>query len=74
MPQPVKGDLAVSVMFCPPSRAKRDLDNYFKALFDSVINAGIWIDDSQIKKLEAEWGPVTKGGECIFLLLKHHKI
>ncbi len=62
MPQPVKGNLAVSVMFYPPSRAHNYINNYLNYFFYSVINAGIWMDDSQIKKLEAEWGPVTKGG------------
>ncbi|OIV46767.1 crossover junction endodeoxyribonuclease [Sodalis sp. TME1] len=70
MPQPVTGDLAVSVTLCPPSRAKRELDNYFKALFDSVTNARIWMDDSQIKKLEAEWGPVTKGGRVYLSIVE----
>ncbi|SQJ22202.1 Crossover junction endodeoxyribonuclease rusA [Serratia rubidaea] len=62
-PRALTCDLAVSVVFYPPSRARRDLDNYFKALFDAMTKAGIWLDDSQIKKLSAEWGPVTKGGK-----------
>ncbi|AVJ17193.1 hypothetical protein CLM71_08640 [Serratia sp. MYb239] len=62
-PRVLTCDLAVSVVFYPPSRARRDLDNYFKALFDAMTKAGIWLDDSQIKKLSAEWGPVTKGGK-----------
>ncbi|WP_424840318.1 RusA family crossover junction endodeoxyribonuclease [Serratia marcescens] len=39
------------------------MDNYFKALFDAMTQAGVWLDDSQIKRIEAEWGPVTKGGK-----------
>lgn len=62
-PRALTCDLSVSVVFYPPTQARRDLDNYFKALFDAMTRAGVWLDDSQIKKLSAEWGPVTKGGK-----------
>lgn len=67
-PRSLTGDLAVSVVFYPPTRARRDLDNYFKALFDAMTRAGVWLDDSQIKKLAAEWGPVTKGGKVELMI------
>lgn len=62
-PKPISVDIAVEVLFYPPTRAKRDLDNYFKALFDAMTKAGVWLDDRQIKRIVAEWGPVTKGGK-----------
>ncbi|WP_421416416.1 RusA family crossover junction endodeoxyribonuclease [Serratia plymuthica] len=62
-PKPISADIAVEVLFYPPTRAKRDLDNYFKALFDAMTKAGVWLDDRQIKRIVAEWGPVTKGGK-----------
>lgn len=62
-PKPISANISVHVVFCPPNKARRDLDNYFKALFDAMTQAGVWLDDSQIKRIEAEWGPVTKGGK-----------
>lgn len=62
-PKPISADIAVEVMFCPPTKARRDLDNYFKGLFDAMTKAGVWLDDSQIKRINASWGPVTKGGK-----------
>lgn len=62
-PKPITADIAVTVVFCPPNKTPRDLDNYFKALFDAMTHAGVWLDDSQVKRIAAEWGPVTKGGK-----------
>lgn len=41
---------------------RRDLDNYNKALFDALTNARVWEDDSQVKRMAIEWGPVVKPG------------
>ena len=57
-------ELEVHLVLCPPTRAKRDLDNFQKALFDGLTHAGIWKDDSQVKRMMVEWGPVTKGGKA----------
>ncbi|MCO7512375.1 RusA family crossover junction endodeoxyribonuclease [Serratia fonticola] len=62
-PKPITTNIAVTVVFCPPNKAPRDLDNYFKALFDAMTHAGVWVDDKQIKRIVADWGPVTKGGK-----------
>lgn len=55
-------DVSVDLVLFPPNRARRDLDNCFKALFDALTHAGIWKDDSQVKRLTACWGPVVSGG------------
>ncbi|WP_373880374.1 RusA family crossover junction endodeoxyribonuclease [Martelella alba] len=31
-------------------------------MFDALTHAGIWKDDSQVKRLAACWGPVVAGG------------
>ena len=60
--EPLTDDLAVTVELYPRDRRKRDIDNYFKLLFDSLTEAGIWKDDSQIKQLHAYKREVTQGG------------
>ncbi|WP_407321779.1 RusA family crossover junction endodeoxyribonuclease [Dickeya ananatis] len=70
-PKPLAQNLSVTVVFYPPDRTRRDLDNYFKALFDSLTHAGVWIDDSQIKRLYAEWGPITRPGKTEITITDH---
>lgn len=62
-PKPISADISVAVVFYPPTKARRDLDNFFKALFDAMTQAGVWLDDSQIKHIDAKWGQVIKGGK-----------
>lgn len=62
-PKLISTDISVVVVFYPPTKARRDLDNFFKALFDAMTQAGVWLDDSQIKHIDAKWGPVIKGGK-----------
>lgn len=57
-------ELDVHLILYPPNSAKRDLDNFQKALFDGLTHAGIWKDDSQVKRMTVEWGEVTKGGKA----------
>ena len=45
-----------TVLLYPPQKRNRDLDNYQKALFDSLTHAGVWVDDRQIKRFTVEWG------------------
>jgi crossover junction endodeoxyribonuclease RusA len=33
-----------------------------QALFDALTHAGIWEDDSQVKRMLVEWGPKVPGG------------
>jgi crossover junction endodeoxyribonuclease RusA len=53
------GSVAVSVVMTPPDRRRRDLDNVFKALLDSMTSAGVWGDDSQIDALS-----IRRAGVC----------
>ena len=49
----IGGPVAVMLEFYPPDRRKRDLDNQFKCLFDSIVKAGCIDDDSCIQELHA---------------------
>lgn len=62
IPKPITAELEVAITLFPPDARRRDLDNYNKALFDALTNAHVWQDDSQVKRMLVEWGPVTKGG------------
>ncbi len=59
--RPLDGDLVVVVNLYPPDRRRRDIDNPIKALLDAMTHAGIWRDDSQIKKLTVEMMPKIRG-------------
>lgn len=60
---PLTGPLEVHITLCPPDRRRRDEDNFAgKALFDALTKAGVWEDDSQIRRKVVEWGDVAKGG------------
>jgi len=72
------GPLDVRVILTPPDRRRRDIDNSSKALLDSLTHAGVWGDDSQIKRLlldmhdpdpgngraEVTIGPKGEGASC----------
>lgn len=51
----------------------RDLDNYNKALFDVLTHAGVWEDDSQVKRMLVEWGPVIPEGKVEITISKYEK-
>ncbi|WP_275272978.1 RusA family crossover junction endodeoxyribonuclease [Pantoea ananatis] len=49
-PQPITVNVEVTLLLYPLDKRNRDLDNYQKALFDSLTHAGVWVDDRQIKR------------------------
>lgn len=55
-------DLEVQCWLAPPDRRKRDLDNAWKVIADSLTKALVWQDDRQIQKLTLQWDGVVKGG------------
>lgn len=50
-PRVMEGRLKVWIAMYPPNRIRRDCDNQFKAVLDSMQHAGIYNDDSQIDDL-----------------------
>ena len=54
----IASDVHLDIDVYPPDKRKRDLDNLFKGVFDSLTDCGYWIDDSQVKKLGATMKPV----------------
>lgn len=62
---PQAGPLAVHVELYPPDRRKRDVDNTFKAIGDSLQHGGAFQDDSQIVWLLLEKAEGVAGGKVI---------
>ncbi len=62
---PQSGRLAVHVELYPPDRRKRDVDNTFKAIGDSLQHGGAFQDDSQIVWLLLEKAEVVDSGRVI---------
>ena len=71
LPKPTSTAAAVEIILFPPDARRRDIDNYNKALFDALTHAGVWEDDSQVKRMLVEWGPVTKQGRVEITISKY---
>lgn len=56
---------AVVVEAFMPDRRMRDLDNLFKSLLDSLVKAGVLVDDSVIDDLRIVRKCVVKGGKVL---------
>ena len=56
--------LQVDVILYPPDRRRRDLDNYMKALLDSLTQAKVWEDDEQVDNLIIHRGKIIPRGKC----------
>lgn len=63
-PVPLDGRLAVAILLHQPDRRGRDIDNVVKPLLDALTAAGVWLDDSQIDRLQVQRGSIAKGGRA----------
>ncbi len=61
--------LMMHMIFFPPDRRQRDLDNHYKPLIDALEHACVFLDDSQIKGhrtlMQQE---IIKGGKVVVRL------
>ncbi len=57
--------LCVTVEAYPPDKRRRDVDNIFKSLLDSLMWAKVYVDDSQIDRLLVERKIVSPPGRVI---------
>ena len=63
--------LEMEIDLYPPDNRIRDLDNHDgKAIFDSLKQAGVYENDSQIKKRTGEMFSVVKGGKAVVRIQK----
>lgn len=61
-PKAITEHVSVIVKMYPPTKHRRDIDNYLKAPFDAVTHANIWKDDDQVKHVDMRWCEIVKGG------------
>ncbi|ENA7071124.1 RusA family crossover junction endodeoxyribonuclease [Escherichia coli] len=73
LPKPTSAPASVEIVLFPPDNRIRELDNYNKALFDALTHAGVWEDDSQVKRMLVEWGPVIPKGKVEITISKYEK-
>lgn len=62
--KPLTGPLRASVRLWVPDKRKRDLDNCFKAILDSLKYANVYLDDDQIVEIHGYKLERVKGGKC----------
>lgn len=74
LPKPTTAPAAVEILLFPPDARRRDIDNYNKALFDALTHAGVWEDDSQVKRMLVEWGPQVAGGRVEITITTHEPL
>ena len=67
---PKLGDarLEMKVTLYPRDKRKQDIDNRIKALWDSLVDAGVFDDDEQIDVLFVQRGEIKKGGGCLVMI------
>lgn len=66
--KPLTGPIRATVELFPGDKRKRDIDNYSKALFDSLKHANVYMDDSQIKETHHYMREPGKEGRCIVII------
>jgi crossover junction endodeoxyribonuclease RusA len=73
---PKFGEMAVQIDIILRPRNKRlmDIDNSCKAILDSIQDAGIIDDDSQVWKLTIERGITHTGGSCVVMIEEYKDI
>jgi len=47
----IVGRVELIIELYPPDKRSRDASNYIKAVEDCMTEAGVWVDDSQVKRL-----------------------
>jgi crossover junction endodeoxyribonuclease RusA len=61
--KPLEGRLIVRIWAHPPDARRRDVDNLFKSVLDSLQHANVFLDDSQIDHLSIHRCGKLAGGK-----------
>lgn len=57
----ILGPVDISIDLTAPDKRVRDVDNYSKALLDSLVWSGVLADDSQVQQLNLRWADGEPG-------------
>lgn len=57
--------VCVWMVFYPPDKRRRDLDNLPKSVFDVLTKAKIWQDDKLVHEMHLKWGEEVPLGKAI---------
>ena len=63
--------MRVQCLLYPPDKRRRDMDNAWKVIADSLTKAGVWEDDALIRSLLIEWMDPVKGGKVVVSIAPH---
>ena len=63
--------LYIEIILRPRSKKLMDIDNCSKAVLDSLQDAGVFDDDSQVWKLTIERGIPKKGGGAVVMIFDY---
>lgn len=58
-------ELKMTMVIHPPDRRRRDSSNLWKMTEDALQDAGVFVDDSQIKEHHAYWSSPVKDGMVV---------
>ena len=64
----IQAPVRMLVTLFPPDKRRRDVDNYAKALLDSLVEAKVLVDDSQVRDLRLIWSGVIPGGQAVVVI------
>ena len=62
--RPMKPPYHVTITLCAPDKRKRDADNLFKCLFDTLVKNGIIEDDNNQCIHSGSWAWTEEGEPC----------
>ena len=63
--KPISDEVLVGILVHPPDRRNRDTDNLYKASYDAITAAMIWLDDSQVADEMQRRLWVVPGGKLV---------
>lgn len=61
----------LDIVIRPRSKRIFDIDNLLKAILDSLMDAGVYDDDSQVDKICIVRGEPCKNGACIVIIKEY---
>ena len=60
-----KNKIGMEIKLHPPDKRKRDIDNYFKPVFDSLVKCNVLEDDELIKEITVYMCDPVKFGQVV---------